>query len=225
MTRRIHLAASICVCGVVLAGCAMAENGAASSVSQHAVTAGIVMTRSRGPLPARAVALAVAGHGIDDTIDALAADGTTWGGSATIRISVENHNGTFGSIEDSSACFRYRFTYPRASDWGKPHRVNCDEVHVIDLTTPALPAGITATTRQTLLRVDAHLTAMQRSDATELARSVRAALGPDYTISGAPEGSGVFVSVRYGDGCISMDTSEPITRISQPIQGPACFGG
>lgn len=218
------IASGLCV--LVVAGCSGASNSAAASVHQHAVTAGNVMTRPRGPVAARAVALAVAGQGTDDTIDALAADGTTWGGSATIRISVENQNGAFGSTEDSTACFRYRFTYPRASDWGQPHQLNCDEVHVVDLTRPALPSGITSATRTTLLHVVARLLAAQRADAAVLTQSIRTTLGPDYTIAGAAQGAGGFVWVRYGDGCISVDASDPNRpQVGQPIQGLACFGG
>ena len=178
-----------------------------------------------GPLPVRAAALSVTGRGVDDTITAVQASGSTWGGSVTLRITVADPSGAFGSDEHSTACFRYRFTYPRNPDWGTPHQVQCSSNRPLDLNHPRLPAGISDATHKTVVAAVARLTEVQRRSPVDLTQAIQTAIGRYYTIRASRHGRGAFAWIRYGDECMSVRTSGAGPRVSNPLQGLDCSGG
>ncbi len=226
MVRRATVWSAVVACALV-AGCSTTSTPRTlrSAVRDHAVTAGQVMTQVRGPLPARAAALAVAGHTADTTVQALTATGTTWGGVVTLRIEVADANGDFGSDEHATGCFTYRFAFPRDGDYGIPHEVVCGSGSPLDLTSRPLPTGVDAGTRATVVKAIARVAAPQRGHSETVHAALAGALGADYTITSGAEDRGVFTWVRYGDECLTAQTSPTEQRVSGPMRGPDCDGG
>lgn len=227
MMRTSAMVITVWAC-VLVSGCAGSHgsNGLAAKIDEHAVTAGNVMTQVRGPLPARAVALQVTGQTPYTTIQALTATGSTRGGVVTLKIEVIDEEPSFGTADHATQCFDYRFSYPRNADYRTPHPSSCGQRPPLDLTSPPLPVGIDAGTRTAVQRALGTLSPHQRGQSEAVKATLARALGPDYTIEGGPEDSGVFTWVRYGDQCLTAQTS-PTTeqRVSQPRHGPNCYGG
>lgn len=183
------------------------------------------MTQIRGPLPARAAAGRVTGAVNGTTIQAVALHGTTWGGTVTLRISVELDGGApFQQSQRTTRCYRYDFAYPRRSDDGRAHETTCPTTRAIDVDQPPLPAGITAGTRTTARRALTALSADRRNDDTAIRAALVTALGTDYTMSVSLE-IPHFVWIRYGDGCLTAQVSAHTLHVGQPQFGDACFGG
>ena len=224
-TAAVVITVSACV---LASGCSASSGSSqlASKVEQHAVTAGNVMTRVRGPLPARAAALQVTGKTPDTTIQALAATGSTWGGVVTLSIEVADNNGSFGTARQVIRCFTYRFAYPRNPDYGMPHPQECGQQPPLDLTSPPLPPnGVDARTRTAVQKALSTLPPTRRGDSDAVKAALAHALGPDYLIEGGSENGGAFAWVRYGDQCLTAQTSSTEQRVSQPRNGVNCYGG
>lgn len=226
MVRAAAMLATVCGC-VLATGCGASHgsNGLDSKIDEHAVTAGYVMTQVRGPLPARAVALRVTGQTPYTTIQALTATGSTWGGVVTLKIDVTDDKPTFGSAEHATRCFTYRFAYPRNPDYGTPHPSSCGQRPPLNLTSTPLPAGVDARTRTAVQRALGKLSPSQRGQSEAVKATLAHALGPDYTIDGGPQDNGVGILVRYGDQCLTAETSPTQQRVSQPRNGANCYGG
>lgn len=210
-----------------VAGCSGGGTAGTSddAVADHARIAGTVMTRDRGPLPARAAAVEVTGQTSDTTIAALAATGSTWGGTITLRIVVSGTSGTSGSEDRASGCFTYHFAYPRTDDNGHPHEVSCGSRRPLDLTQPPQPTGVTASTRRVVTQVLMHLSAIDRAAAPAVRRSLSRALGADYTIDVGNQDHVVLGFVRYGEQCLTIAASRAHTTVKGPLHGDDCFGG
>jgi hypothetical protein len=209
---------------VALTGCSSAGE---SAVDRHAHTAGDVMTRARGPIPARAAALLVTGEVGDTRIDAMEVHGSTWGGSVTLRITVTVTR-QFDPPSVSTGCYRYSFAYPRQGDWGVPSGVHCPPGPALHLSAAGLPAGVTEQTRTEVVRAVSAVAAVDRGTPSMVAQRIRAAVGPAFTVQpGTADGTAAtaFTWVRYGDTCLTAQTSEQSIEVSQPEHGDDCFGG
>ena len=209
---------------VLVTGCSSRSQ---SAVERHAQTAGDVMTRDHGPIPARAAALLVTGEVGDTRIDAVDLHGTTWGGSVTLRITVTLTK-NFGSPDVSTGCYRYSFSYPRQDDWGRPAGVHCPSGPALRLSAAGLPSGVTDQTRVEVVRAVSGLASSDRGVPQPVAQRIRATIGPAFTVqSGTADGptSTAFTWVRYGETCLKAQTSAREIDVSRPISGNDCFGG
>lgn len=225
--RTAALVITVSAC-VLASGCSASSSFSqlGSKVEQHAVTAGNVMTQVRGPLPARAAALKITGQTPDTTIQAIAAKGSTWGGVVTLKIDVTDHNGSFGTAQHVIRCFTYRFAYPRNPDYGTPHPLKCGQRPPLVLTSPPLPPdGVDARTRTAVQKALSTLPPTRRGDSDAVKAALAHALGPDYLIEGGSQHGGSFAWVRYGDQCLTAQTSPTEQRVSQPRNGVNCYGG
>ncbi len=209
---------------VVLTGC---SSDSESAVERHAQTAGDVMTRTRGPIPARAAALLVTGNVGDTRIDAMDLHGSTWGGSVTLRITVTRTK-EFSSPDISTGCYRFSFAYPRRGDWGEPSGVDCPSGPALRLSAAGLPSAVTDQTRTAVVHALSGLAPNERGVPTTVAQRIRSAIGPAFTVQpGTAEGvaSTAFTWVRYGDTCLTAQTSAQAIEVSEPVHGDDCFGG
>ncbi|SHH00224.1 hypothetical protein SAMN05443575_3061 [Jatrophihabitans endophyticus] len=219
---RVRFDAVVALSSIGVAVLAACSSPAADAVQQHADTAGVVMTRVRGPIPARVAAASVTGTAADTTIDAMAVRGSTWGGSVVLRIVVNRHA---VDVRGSTAtrCYRYSFAYPRASDWGKAHETTCPTTRPLDVEHPAMPAGVTARTRVVTVRTLAGLHG-DRARAAAVRAALVAALGSDYTVTVGRQ-LPHYVWIRYGDECLTAQVAARTTHVDQPRSGDDCFGG
>ena len=99
----------------------LTESSTDRAADQHAATAGTVMTRDNWERTANDAAYLVVGQGLDDTIDALDVEGTTYQGGVVLRITVEQ-SGEFGDGPTTN-CYAYTFQHEQGDQ--RPDTVPC----------------------------------------------------------------------------------------------------
>ena len=220
------VAAGVLLSGLLAAcGSPTARPSAGADVRRHADVAGTVMSRNRGPVPAGAVAAAVVGTKDDTTIAALTAAGSTWGGTVVLRITVDRGSGTVADVDRASRCFVFRFRFPRTGDDGRPHGAACPAGAPLRLSAAAYPVGVDSSTRIAVTAAVGHLSAADRTVASRVTAALRTAVGRYFVVSAGVLAPGVFAWVRYGETCLTVQTSARSLQVSAPRQGNDCFGG
>jgi hypothetical protein len=182
------------------------------------------MAQQTGRVPVRQVAALVVGARGETTVDALAVTGTTYGGAATLRITVDHESGTLAH-DRVSECFRYDFRH--SLDDHVPHRLSrCPGGAPIALRPSPPPPGVSDKTAATVRRVLAALSGAQRRDPAAVRRQLVRAVGPGVQIDVQATGRGLSVSVRSADQCLSASVSAAgAVTVGQPAHGTSCRGG
>jgi hypothetical protein len=207
---------------LAVTGCTAGETASQRSADAHAVTAGEVMSRGgRPPISASDAAWAVVGTGVDDTINALSATGTTYAGSVVLRITV-NHS----TFDEYTSCYRYSFKHS-VDDFRPAKLKTCPTSAPLTLTSPPpepvvdTPARIAALTA--LLH---HLTPAQRNDPASIRSELVAIFPPPISVYADKISDGtVEVGARTFDTCVAAYVS-PQDQVSvHPAHGADCHGG
>lgn len=204
VSARVGVALIAAALAVGISSCASVRSLAASpeerAADQHAVTAGVVMTRGYRATSARDAAWRVVGHVADTTIEALLADGTNHNGRVVLRITVDT---TDGSEFDSPAtrCYEYRFRWS-TSHTATPERIDDCSGAALTLQPPARIDMISESSIARLLRVLARIGPAQRHDPTLIRREVTRLFGPPAKVAVGPTTSGDFeVAIHAGSEC------------------------
>jgi hypothetical protein len=160
----------------------------------------------------------------DTTIEALKADGSTYSGSAVLKISVLRNEG----LPSSSAytrCFAYRFGHQL--DDRTPHGLaSCPAGRPLSLPPPTAPVGVSDRTAQLVRQTITALPVAERNDAATIRSKLAAVLGTSYQISVEMASGGVSVRVNSGDQCLSaVVRSDGEVTVGKPVHGTSCQGG
>lgn len=224
MTVRASLLVSAPALALMVTGCGasgVADNRADGAVEAHARTAGVVMHRGYGPVPAKYAAARVAGQVGDTTIDALEARGSTWSGLVVLRISVTDYSENIGASH-SERCFEYRFQRPQPSD--QPKRLDhCPSRPALVLPDPTSLPRVDQHTRNAIDVALQALPSQDRDDPNSVRSALRTRLGPEYQLEVSREAAGVALRVMSDDECITGTVAPGSVTLGRPLQGTACF--
>lgn len=172
-------------------------------------------------MPATDAAWGVVGTGVDDTITALVATGTTYSGSVVLRISVYS-----SEADQSTTCYRYSFTH--SGDDSRPTKLaSCPTGPALTLTTPAPEPVVDTTARlNALTALLHHLTPAQRDDPAAVRKALAAIFPPPIGVYADQTSDGTLeVGARTFDTCVAGYVS-PQMRVSvYPAHGADCHGG
>jgi hypothetical protein len=118
--------------------------------------------------------------------------------------------------------------YPRRADWGRPIGVDCPSGPALRLSSAGLPSGVTDQTRAAVVRAVSSLAPAERGAPSAVGQRIRAGVGPAFTVqpgTSSDAAATAFTWVRYGDTCLTAQTSAKEIEVSQPRHGDDCFGG
>lgn len=195
---------------------------AAQSADRHAVVAGNVMTRPPR-VSANDAAYSVVGTGVDDTITALEASGTTYDGHALLKISVETGSGF--SESSTVRCYSYNFRHEMGD--GAPHHVACPTRPTLVLTSPVpIPDVIAPDVLAKVRALLGSLSQAQRRDSQAVRAMLARLYPPSVTIYADVMRSGVLeAGARTWDTCFyaTVDQAGHVRLV--PGHGSDCRGG
>ncbi len=161
----------------------LTETSAEKSADQHATVAGTVMIRDNWERSTNDAAYLVVGTGVDDTIDALEVEGTTYDGKVVLRITVEDPSEFGGG--SATKCYAYTFRHEMSDQ--TPADVPCTD-HVVTLTQPVPEPDFDPAAAAKLAGILRRLVADHTTDAGTVDQQVRAAFGPPVTVETGPAG-------------------------------------
>lgn len=161
----------------------LTETSTEKAADRHATVAGTVMIRDNWERSANDAAYLVVGKGVDDTIDALDVEGTTYHGAVVLRITVESSTG-FGD-GPATKCYRYMFRHEMGDE--NPDNVSCTN-HVVTLTQPTPEPEFDPAAEAKFASVLRRLVADHTTDAGTVDQQVRATFGPPVTVQTGPAG-------------------------------------
>lgn len=210
----------------VWAGLDIANFDAAQEADGHADTAALVMTPNNNKVPVLYAARRVAGDTGQTKIEVLRADGTTWSGHLTLRITVTKNQQSV-SAESATRCYVYSFdqTSPEAAPH---HRDECPPGPPLDLGPP--PAFIDMRAPEQALRLAKLLNALspeKRLDAAAVRSEVETAYPPPVVVlTGKVSNTVMQVDVRNDVECLraTVPATGPAT-VSPSMHGLVCTGG
>lgn len=219
-----HRLVALITAALALTACSAATRD--DEMTKRAVSAGNLMSVHGGHLEEYTsdAAFEVVGSRDNVTIEALEADGTTFGGQVILRITVVKSGFT---ERRTTGCFEYQFAdYGRAA---KPmaHLAHCPGAPALVLATPADPPLFTSATADRIRSALVGLSGTQRADSTLARNAIQSALGHGYFVHIRPvEGGQYSVSVTAGDQCV-LGSYLPAgaTQVDLPRKGDGCTGG
>jgi hypothetical protein len=200
------------------------HSSTASEADDHAVTAGLAMSNKPYEEPSSAAAFRVAGRDNDTMIEALSVTGTTWRGSAVLRVTVARGS-QLPQSDRTVRCYRYLFDRSSVDD-ARPKRLpQCPDSETLVLSSPAPGPDLSS---KTAIKLGSTLTALSADHRT--APTVSALLARLYPapVASAAEQSGtatVTFRVNYENACLLGQL--PIRGAAHVVAavGTDCRGG
>ena len=201
--------------------CGIVESSSQRSADKHALTAGEVMVRGIAPIPARDAAWYVVGRGTDDTIEALAASGTTYSGTVVLRITVVS-----SESDSSTTCYRYTFTHSM-NDIHPDRLGGCPRTPALTLTTPAPLPDVTSADRLAKLTALLHrLTPAQLADPSSVRSPLVSIFPPPISVATDRAPDGTFeMEARTVQTCVYATVTTRGQVGVYPGHGTDCRGG
>lgn len=215
----------------LLAGCGIATSAAEREADQHALNAGIVLTRGIDPVGTLSAAGRVLGSTGHTTIEALRADGTNWSGHLTLKITVTRSQGTLNH-ETATRCYEYTFKRLAADDI--PQRLSdCPPGPPLAMPREAPPVDLSAAEALRLAALLNALSPADRVNAAAVQRALTKAYPPPIVVGASKTSSTqMYLMIRLAtpfsysaSDCI--DGTLPATGAAQVSahHGYYCTGG
>jgi hypothetical protein len=228
MSRPIVVIAAFAL--VICAGCATTQHQSSqqsrSAVEgdDHALTAGIAMTNKPYEEPASTAVFRVVGHVTDTTIEALSVTGTTWRGSAVLRVTVA-FDSQLPQPDRTVRCYRYLFDRSSVND-ARPKRLpECPDSEAVVLSSP--PSGPDLSARASS-KLASRLSALATDQRTaRVVSALLTGLYPDPVTSAAEQSGSTTVTFRvnYENACLLGQLSIRGAAHVVSATGTDCRGG
>lgn len=209
-----------------------ATSTAAKQADAVANTAGTVMLRGLGPIPAQDAAWQVVGTLSDRSIEALQADGTTYQGTVVLRITTGLDAGQ--GARPVTRCYRYLFRR-RIDDVHPQSLASCPTRPALSLTSPPPAVAVTEGTRSTLIAALNTLTPAELNSPAAIRTALLPKFPPPLVLITSGPGTGVnaaiFVTIMntqadFATSCVTAYLAPGRPWDVQPVaNGPACRGG